>query len=167
MYKYGSGDTGVTAIAVDERGSKNDDVIRLYGALDELAAMVNLVQVHLADAERYEVLQTVIKDLYNISARIYLKPTVVVTVEMLDTLEQTVEKYREHTIKEFIKFNHVVPAYLNLARTVCRRAELQFFNSRLAVYKKYATVGVYLNRLSSLLFHLAASFHNNSVIKEL
>lgn len=169
MYRYGTGDNGVTAHTAHSRGSKTDTLIQFYGVLDELTAGINLAEQVTPVKEISLILTGIIKDLYDISAAIYMQKgtKTILDKAYVDKLEMFVEKYRDCTISDFVKFNCVTAAQINMARTICRRAEFTFFTSSIAKEDKYATIGVYLNRLSSLLFHLAASFHNNTVIKEL
>lgn len=144
------GDFGLTTLCDGEQLPKNDPRIEILGALDELQA-----QVFLALAKKPKnaaLLKQITKDLHDILAAI-------ADQKDLKTAEKTaaLDRYIENAAKQsgFRVFDqNEKSALLNLARTVCRRAE-----RRLLVLdeKTPPNILAYLNRLSLALFYLASA----------
>jgi cob(I)alamin adenosyltransferase len=152
------GDTGETSLGDGSRVSKLHPLVRAFGAVDELNAAVGLAQVVLAD----ERLARIQNELFDLGADLSVPfeeddGKLRVTRQLVERLERDCDEANA-ALPELRSF--VLPggseaaARLHVARTVCRRAEREV----LAAGREQPVnpeVGVYLNRLSDLLFVLA------------
>lgn len=156
------GDDGTTGLFFGGRVPKDSELPTAYGSVDEAAAVIGLARAH-ADAELDRVLVAVLRDLWVLMAelatlpenRAKLKPgTTAVTQAMVDRLEQEIDALDERfdPPTEFaVPGGNVTSAWLDLARTVVRRAE----RHALAAAPSPSLVVPYLNRLSDLLWTMA------------
>jgi len=156
------GDDGTTGLLYGSRVSKDSAAPAAYGDVDETQAAIGLARA-VADAELDAMLVGVQRDLWLVMAELACHP------EKLDRLEETgsrptqamVEALEELIDDVSARFESptefIVPggdetsAHLDMARTVCRRAE----RSVLSVVTDGSLVVPYLNRLSDLLWILA------------
>jgi cob(I)alamin adenosyltransferase len=151
------GDAGETSLGDGTRVSKLDPRIVAGGAVDELNSAVGMAAVAAEGALR-GVLDRVQNELFDVGADITVPvgaPGLRVTQEQIDRLEADCDEFNAPLplLKSFVLPGGTeLAARLFLARAVCRRAE------RAAVAADVSPpVGVYLNRLSDLLFILARS----------
>jgi cob(I)alamin adenosyltransferase len=159
-----TGDDGTTGLFYGGRVRKDSELPRAYGTVDEAQAVLGLART---EVERGGELDTLLvqleRDLYVLMAELATLPenrhklspgTSAVTGEMVVRLERAID---EHTGRfdpptEFVvPGEHRVAAWLDLARTVVRRAERHALGAAPAP----SEVGPYLNRLSDLLWTLA------------
>lgn len=156
------GDRGETSLGDGSRTSKLDLRIAAYGTVDELNAQLGLVlSTDLPDRFR-PLLERVQNELFDVGADLsvpYAKGDgrLRVAQGQVDALEAACDEWNA-ALPELRSF--VLPggteaaSLLHVARTVCRRAERE----ALAAAREHETnplAGVYLNRLSDLLFILA------------
>jgi cob(I)alamin adenosyltransferase len=145
----GGGDRGETSLGDGSRVSKLDPRVVAMGEVDELNSLVGWAGG----------LDRVQNELFDLGADLSVpyagnEDRLRVTDEAVDRLEQEIDEANA-SLAELKSF--VLPggseraARLYLARAVCRRAE----RAVLAVPDTNPRVGVYLNRLSDLLFVLA------------
>lgn len=165
----GTGDDGTTGLLYGGRISKSDPAAEAYGATDETVAQIGLARSLTEDAALKEVLLELQRDLFVVGAdlatnpdqRAKLKPEVsLVTTDMVERLERVIDDtVAVHPLpNEFIVPGaSPVSAALDVARTLCRRAERR----AVALGEQSGAVNPdairYLNRLSDLLFVLARS----------
>ncbi|AMW32222.1 cob(I)alamin adenosyltransferase [Fervidobacterium changbaicum] len=152
-----TGDAGETSLANGERISKAAIRVETYGTVDELNSFLGLAKHFLPDNER-EVVEQVQKDLFRLAAELAKGEKFVrlISEEDIELLTKHVHAYEEVVkLDSFVLPGETVPsAYLDVCRTVARRAE------RLVV-KLSEKEGVrpevikYLNRLSDLLYIMA------------
>jgi cob(I)alamin adenosyltransferase len=154
-----TGDKGKTSLFSGERLLKSNSRIKLYGTLDEMLAVITL-------ALEFEPPTNMIKDLDNIRemcfklsadfAAIINKDEKIerISVDDVTNIEHLIDKYSDD-LPELSTF--VMPggskcsSFLNLARTICRRAER--IAVELSVTEKInSSALLYLNRLSDYLF---------------
>jgi len=147
-----TGDDGTTALFGGKRVAKSDDLVELYGSIDELNSWLGLfTDKHL------KIIQS---DLFTIGS------TLAGWKGNLDFIDARVSEM-EHWIDAMDKkmpalTNFILPrGKMHVARNVCRRVE------RLAVKSKTnPQIIKYLNRLSDLLFTYARFINRKQKIGE-
>ena len=147
----GGGDRGQTSLGDGSRIAKTDPRVAAIGDVDELNSMLGWAAPD--DLERIQ------NELFDLGADLSV-PFVEedgklrVTQEMVDTLEGEIDAANADLpeLKSFVLPGGTeYAARLFLVRAVCRRAE----RTVLAVPDTNPLAGIYLNRLSDLLFVLA------------
>ncbi len=161
-----TGDEGTTGLFGGGRVPKDDPRVQAYGEVDELNASLGLARAVELMPRIDEVLVPIQRDLFSLGA--------LLATPNRDKMHEQLAKARiddariaqleraiddgEHELEPLTAF--IVPggtpkaAALHVARTVCRRAERHV----VALARTVALpplVGIYLNRLSDLLFVLA------------
>lgn len=169
-----SGDGGETSLGDGSRVPKTDARIVAYGTVDELNAILGLATSIAAEPLRSRLLR-VQNDLFDLGADLCVPEAspdeqtddapapLRVTTEQVARLEQWIDAANEQLqpLTSFIlPGGNETAARLHQARTVCRRAEIAVLRlcERDTVNPQ---VGIYLNRLSDLLFVLARAANNN------
>jgi cob(I)alamin adenosyltransferase len=156
------GDRGQTSLPGGRRVSKSDLRIECYGAIDELISQLGFARSICDHADIKESIRNIQQDLFRVAAATGTPPDAPepppeITTQMVGELEDHV-----HRIEAMpgilgdwsIPGESVASAALDVARTVCRRAE------RLVVHLSESQGGSapnvipYLNRLSDLLWLL-------------
>ncbi len=154
-----AGDAGETSLGDGARVPKTDPRVRAYGAVDELNSALGLVLAAELAEELRRPLEEVQNDLFDLGADLSV-PYVEgdgklrVAQSRIDRLEQLCDRFNENLppLRSFVLPGGTeVAARLHVARTVCRRAEIE----SLAVSPVNPLALAYLNRLSDLLFILA------------
>lgn len=152
-----TGDKGSTAMADGSRRDKNDVRVHCLGEVDELNAMIGVILSHLENEQVRELLFSIQHDLFDIGAEICQPGKQLIEDGYVEALESAAEQYNKPlpALKEFILPGGSQPvAFIQLARTVCRRAERSLH--KLATSEDLNPVTArYINRLSDLLFILA------------
>ena len=182
-----TGDAGETSLFDNSRVSKADPRVDAYGEVDEvnacLGAALAAVRVRGSGASAgqgpsddiADVLETIQKDLFAVGARLADPSSRIagrvtkaaVTGQQIELLETTIDRL-EAELPPLRKF--ILPggssagAFLHLARTVCRRAERRVV--ALGPDAVEASVVIYLNRLSDLLFVMARAVNHRAGIPE-
>ena len=155
------GDAGETSLGDGSRVSKLDGRIAAFGTVDELNASLGVALAGDVPRELRQVLARVQNELFDVGADLSVPAGVEgrlrVEQPMVDRLEQDCDRFNAD-LPELRSF--VLPggtecaARLHVARTICRRAERDALRAA-ADNELSPLVGVYLNRLSDLLFILA------------
>ena len=170
-----TGDAGQTSLIGGTRVSKTDLRLEAYGTVDELNAQLGLLLAYLSDAATDEALTAsrvtdvqlllgVQSCLFTIGAalatdrsKVSLRPTAVVTPEMVSQLEQAIDRIDAELppLRLFIlPGGGKAAAVAHVCRTVCRRAERRIL--ALAQQIEIAPeLLAYVNRLSDYLFVLS------------
>jgi cob(I)alamin adenosyltransferase len=160
-----SGDEGRTMLGDGRQVPKTDQRIVAYGAVDEVNSLLGVVlTVELSDRHR-EILVDVQNDLFDVGADLCVpesdpplsQPPLRVAAAQIARLEQCIDELNEglQPLESFIlPGGSDAAARLHLARTVCRRAEIEVWRLRDSEPVN-AEVAKYLNRLSDLLFVMA------------
>jgi cob(I)alamin adenosyltransferase len=161
-----TGDRGETGLIDGSRVPKDDARVAAYGDIDELQAMLGVINSETpADSRLVALLKTIQRDLFSLSARLAdpkdqiagRKDKVVTGDSRIEALEREIDAREADLppLKAFILAGGgPVGAKLRLARTICRRAE----RSAVLLDRRAGldpVVVAYLNRLSDLLFVLA------------
>lgn len=174
-----TGDKGETSF-IGGRISKASDLMELIGTLDELNAIVGIVNTNLAGSELDEVaislthIQNILFNCGTIAADINGEVTNVMT-DFNTEVNRLEKEIDEADAKLPVLQNFILPggsliaSYLHLARTCCRRAERRLVilsEQSSKENKQYkaalAEVGKYLNRLSDWFF-VYARFANKQL----
>ena len=154
-----TGDAGETALGDGSRVPKTDPRVVAYGAVDELNSAIGLVLAGEVDAELREPLARIQNDLFDLGADLSVPfaeadGKLRIVQAQVDELEQLCDRFNESLspLKSFILPGGTeAAARLHVARTICRRAEIE----ALRVVPANPLALMYLNRLSDLLFILA------------
>jgi len=160
-----TGDRGETSLMYGRRVPKNDPRVAAYGAVDELTAALGLARASSNDKFVTEQIHAVQKDLINVMGELSTLPEdrpryvkdgfQVVDTKMVDRVHDVIadlEKDKSLYPKDWvIPGDNPASAALDLARTICRRAE-----RHVATLKDpNAEILRYLNRLSDFCWILA------------
>jgi len=156
-----TGDIGTTSLFSGDRVEKNNARINLYGTVDELIAIISLAIEFEPPQKIKSDLETVNKKLFVLCADFATPLTATknatikrISDEDIFELEKLIDEYFSFLpeLKSFIFLNgNKCSAFINQARTVCRRAER--IAVELAKSETLTEASVrYLNRLSDYLF---------------
>jgi cob(I)alamin adenosyltransferase len=147
-----TGDKGLTGLVGGKRVSKDSPRIWAYGTVDELNSAIGLARAFRPDKKTDAVLAGIQNDLFDLGAELAGAEPIVrrSQIAALETLMDACNA-KLGPLREFILPGGTpVAAQLQVARTICRRAER--FCVRL---KPGGLVVPYLNRLGDALFVLA------------
>lgn len=172
LFYTGKGDKGTSVIG-KKKYPKDSPIIETLGDLDELNSLLGVVRGVSKEQDLNQKLFEVQENLFIIQARVawlmfkkFKSPQI--TAEKIRKMEQEIERI-ENTIRPergfIIPGENANAAWLDLARSVSRRAEL----SAVRLNKKHQLpqeVLTYLNRLSSYLYALARLEVHKKKLKE-
>lgn len=163
-----TGDKGTTSLIGGKRVPKYDDRVEAYGTVDELSAVIGVLNdLEGVSAEIREVLGVIQNKLFTLESHFALDRSSEVS-KMMPKLEEGDVSFLESHIdrmnaelpelKAFIiPGGNLRASVCHVCRTVCRRAERQGW--RLASCEEVDEVDMrYLNRLSDYFFVLARYF---------
>ncbi|MBT6064149.1 MAG: cob(I)yrinic acid a,c-diamide adenosyltransferase [Actinobacteria bacterium] len=160
------GDDGSTGLLYGGRVAKDSAQPTAYGDVDELQACIGLARAAAggeARADLADVLLGLERDLWVVMAELACNPEklsrldeadgrpTIAMVERLEALIDTVSARFDPPTEFVVPGQNEVAARLDLARSVCRRAE----RASLSAAVDGSAVVPYLNRLSDLLWTLA------------
>lgn len=170
-----TGDEGETSLYGQTRVSKADARVDAYGEVDELNACLGTARAAGVDADIAATIELMQKQLFAIGARLAdpsskiadrVTKTVIAQADV-EVLEQTIDRLEAELppLRKFIlPGGSVAGAQLQVARTVCRRAERRVVSlGRDAVEP---ILVVYLNRVSDLLFVMARAVNGRAGVSE-
>ena len=152
-----TGDKGLTSLYTGERVEKNSLRVQVYGAIDEADSALGLARAFVEDQvvrEKIFAVQKLLPKLMADFASLNREPTinsadVKFLEEEMDALENSLPPLREFLIPG----NSKGGAFLDLARTITRRAER--LSCELAKSEKvHESDKIFLNRLSDFCFLL-------------
>jgi cob(I)alamin adenosyltransferase len=159
-----TGDDGTTGLFYGGRVRKDSELPSAYGTVDEAQAVLGLARAEAGHGTDLDLLLVRLeRELYVLMAELATLPenrhklvpgTSAVTAEMVDALEHLIDDLSERfePPTEFVVPGETkVAAWLDLARTVVRRAE----RHALVAAPAPSLVVIYLNRLSDLLWTMA------------
>ena len=159
-----TGDEGYTGLLGEGRVPKYHRRPETYGTVDEATSAIGVARAHLSDSDAREWLHEIQRDLYVLMAELAtpsenyekvdfkIRPA---AVERLDGWSEEL-KTKVEIGKEFIIPGGTVPgSFLDLARTIVRRAERQVARLYHDGDVRNVSALQYLNRLSDFLFILA------------
>ncbi|MEP7071288.1 MAG: cob(I)yrinic acid a,c-diamide adenosyltransferase [Verrucomicrobiota bacterium] len=171
-----TGDRGDTALMYGRRVPKTDPRVEAYGCVDELTSALGLARATLTDASLREQVHSVQRELVNVMGELatapedlerYRKDGFTATngsmVERLtaaiDALEEDPALYPKDWV---VPGSSLAAAALDLARTVCRRAERRVARLQSESAGFNGEILRYLNRLSDLCWLLARKVEQES-----
>jgi cob(I)alamin adenosyltransferase len=163
-----TGDAGTTALMYNRRVSKCDPRVEAYGTVDELNAALGVARATARDAAEQEGLVALQKDLVPLMGELatahedrdrYIRDGLpLVKPEFTAKLEAWVKRLEQQQIK-FSGWatpgGNPHAAALDMARTICRRAERRICGLRESGQLENPEILIWLNRLSDLLWLLA------------
>ncbi len=166
-----SGDGGETSLGNGQRVPKNHLRIIAYGGVDELNSIIGIVLTTSLPETTSTQLTQIQNDLFDLGADLCVPeteekpehPPLRVTAQQVERLESWIDAINENleTLQSFIlPGGSVASAYIHLARTVCRRVEVNLISLMETETINPQTL-MYLNRLSDYLFVLARHANNN------
>ena len=156
-----TGDEGKTSLFDNSRVWKSDNRIMSYGAVDELNSVLGILGSLDLESELMVVVSRIQNDLFVVGSDLanpdMSNTKIRTTNEMVEYLEQIIDNF-EAELPDLVSFilpgGTLISSILHLSRTVARRAETHVVElSRKEEINKIS--GIYLNRLSDLLFVLA------------
>jgi len=162
-----TGDDGTTALLYGGRASKSDDVVEVFGDIDEAVAALGIARANGSDQPLADLLLRIQRELFVVAADLAANPRQrhrlepgksQVTAEMVDGLEQDIDAFvAQYPLRPVFVIPGSTPneAAIDFARTVTRRAERHVVRARAAGHEVSSDVVRYLNRLSDLLYVLA------------
>jgi cob(I)alamin adenosyltransferase len=159
-----TGDEGKTSLGDGSRLPKFHLRVTAYGSIDEANSVIGVANLHVENAEIFQLLRHIQNDLFDVGADLCRperpgteKPTLRITEEQVTWLENQIDRFNAdlEPLNSFVlPGGSAASAYLHHARTVTRRAERDVV--RLGAEETvHAAVLHYVNRLSDLLFVLA------------
>ncbi len=164
-----TGDTGTTALFGGKRVLKSENLVDVYGSIDELNSWVGVIISQLHDARQKKFFSEVQSDLFSIGGNLAGWTT---ELTMLDTRVTQMEVEIDVMDKELAPLtNFILPdgttfaSQIHVVRSVCRRVERQV----VALTKKqsvHPSIIKYLNRLSDLFFTLARFINSKAHVEE-
>ena len=155
------GDDGTTSLIGGERRPKDDLRVEAYGTVDELSSCLGLVVAGCRDAWTAGLLRRIQCDLFALAARLAgpgrVPPDAPFPASRVAELEAAIDEV-DRQVPELCSFirpgGDETAATLQLARTICRRAERRVVTLHRADPVEPLFLR-YLNRLADLLFSLA------------
>ncbi|KUO96648.1 cob(I)yrinic acid a,c-diamide adenosyltransferase [Ferroacidibacillus organovorans] len=171
-----TGDKGETSLIYGRRVAKDDLRVETYGTLDEANSILGLAAQALRDDARCEDLLRIVariqRDLFDVGRDLATpedkQGQPYVTVDHVTTLERVIDRLDAQVppLTQFILPGGTLgAAHLHHARTVVRRAERLFV--ALSREQTVSTnIGIYLNRLSDLLFVVARAVNHRLDVTE-
>lgn len=153
------GDGGQTMLAGGDKVSKSDLRLEACGTVDELGAHLGLARA-LWTGEIADLLKQLQRQLFVVAGELAVpearkkEPSKItqITVDELTTLVHRIEKIDGILLDWAIAGEHPASAALDVARTVCRRAERQAVRLQEAGEAVNPHLLAYLNRLSDVLW---------------
>lgn len=153
-YYTGAGDDGTTENLRGLKVPKDSIEINLIGTMDELTSVLGLAKSTALDGELRDHIDWLQQDILKFNADLSMGEELTLSVEFL---ESVIDSYQQYTgsFQGFVKpGDSRLGAVLDIARTVARRSEriaTQAIRQNLIANE----FGIYLNRLSDLLYAMA------------
>jgi len=165
-----SGDSGLTSINPNKRISKNSNIVKFLGDLDELNAYIGTLKADLfiinstenSLEDVYSWITRIQHTLFDIGGTVCSENIEIFDEKAVVFLEEIIHKINQDLppLKDFVlPGGSQLGAKAHVSRTVCRRAERSFINliENNLEYKKYQKSPIlpYINRLSDFFFVLS------------
>jgi cob(I)alamin adenosyltransferase len=155
------GDAGQTSLGDGSRVSKLDTRLAAYGTVDELNSALGVVLAGELPDEIRAVLERVQNELFDVGADLCVplgrEGRLRVAQTQVDRLEADCDRFNAELpeLRSFVlPGGTTAAAGLHVARTICRRAERETVRAA-QEHELDPLTGIYVNRLSDLLFVLA------------
>jgi cob(I)alamin adenosyltransferase len=156
------GDSGETGLAGGLRVQKDTIRVEAYGTIDELNSAIGVARAAIQEPRVHNLLKDIQRELFRVGSALATppmspKPEPPITTEMVERLTMEVHALEavEGMVSDWsISGEHPPSAVLDLARTVCRRAERRVVALRNSGEMVNPNILAYVNRLSDLLWLL-------------
>jgi len=162
-----AGDSGKTKTLDGEKILKSSSKIGAFGAIDELNSILGIIVAQKSLKEVSWVCLRIQTELFVLGGQLAGGKRKI-SKSFITRLEREIDKWQKNLPKLvtfIIPGGSLVASYLHLARTVCRRAEIE--TVKLSDKEKVdKNVLAYLNRLSDWLFTLARAANKLEGVKE-
>jgi len=165
------GDKGKTSLLSGERVLKADPQVEAYGTVDELNSWLGLIRIKSPYEDINDVICRIQKDLFILSAELASRQKdwkEKITQEDLDYVDQKLDYYQA----DFDLHGFTIPgqselgAFMDIARTICRRAERRMAAAELEGDVQFSDiVHSYVNRLSDLIYMLSRTADRRNLIE--
>lgn len=166
------GDTGETSLYDGSRRRKDDILFSSVGDIDELSSWLGVVRSHISHRQSISFIKKVQSDLIRMGAMIAtpihsnewktLNEITENDVKEIERIENIVLKKTNIELKFVLPGDTRESAWIDVARTVCRRAERNIISCiRDRNMTQLYECQKYLNRLSDYLFILARWFEQH------
>jgi cob(I)alamin adenosyltransferase len=154
------GDAGQTGLAGGIRVSKASMRVETYGTVDELISSIGFARSICSDDTIRTLLKEVQRELFSLGSALATPPESskklpVITAEMVERLTSEIHRIEaiDGVLADWsIPGEHTVSAALDVARTICRRAERGAVALKESGEDVAPEILAYLNRLSDLLW---------------
>jgi len=152
------GDEGITKNYLGHPHPKSNQLIEAIGTIDELTAHLGLVKFVTNEPEKYYLncIQLQLMSFMSILSG-YQENRSYITTEGLEFLIEKYQKIAPIPSKFTVPGNHEIATFINIARTVCRRAE-----RRTVSINAPKNMLQFINRLSTYLFALQNYYEHKS-----
>jgi cob(I)alamin adenosyltransferase len=164
-----TGDSGTTALFGGKRVLKCEELIDVYGSIDELNSWVGLIAGQIDNSDIKKFLQTIQSDLFTIGSAFagwkgdlsHLEARILDMEKRIDVIEKKLPELQNFILPG----GNTLGSYVHIARSVCRRVERQTvaFSQKNTVNQ---VIIKYLNRLSDLFFDLARYINSQANVAE-
>lgn len=166
-----TGDTGSTSLFGGKRVLKCEELIEVYGSLDELNSWVGLIAADFSILDVSRFLQAIQSDLFTIGSTLagwksgdltMLESRVKEMEARIDAMEGGLPPIRNFILPGGAQ----LAAHAHITRSICRRVERQ----TVALMQKQEVdkrIVKYLNRLSDLFFMLARFINKQENVEEI
>lgn len=138
---------------------KDSQMACALGTIDELIAVISFSKSSSIKWEDYKTLCVVEENLMDISEAIFRRNIYVIADNFVDFLKEGITELENSKICGWVIFNGEIATRLNVARTICRRAEREAIKLNNECPETVSPVSLeYLNKLSTLLFLMAYKY---------
>lgn len=172
-----TGDTGTTSLFGGKRVLKCEELVDVYGSIDELNSWIGLIRSKIKDVRYKNFLSVIQSDLFTIGSLLAgWKPLQGDPLESLNGRVSEMEKMIDEmedklpSLKNFIlPGGSELGSFIHIARGICRRVERQvvgFYKGPALSTEDIDLIIKYLNRLSDLFFMLARFINKQANVPE-
>ncbi len=165
-----SGDTGSTSLFGGKRVLKCEELVEVYGSLDELNSWVGHIASLFPSPDVKQFLQAIQSDLFTIGSTLAgwkndhlagLDSRVKEMEARIDAMDESLPAIRNFVLPG----GSELAAHAHITRSICRRVERQTV-SLMRKYDVDKRIVKYLNRLSDLFFMLARFINRQENVEE-
>jgi len=169
-----TGDAGSSSLYSGKRVPKNSSYLEAYGNVDELSCFIGRARAVCDDQEVKNMLMQIQNDLHFVAADLATPLDVKTKVSRIEkdrtaTLEKWIDQIQSELepLRQFIlPGGSSLSADLHICRSICRRAE-RAYSTHTQTEKTNPELGIYLNRLSDLLFVMARWANKKASINDI
>ena len=177
-----TGDTGSTSLFGGKRVLKCEELVEVYGSLDELNSWIGHVASLFPSPDVKQFLQTIQSDVFTIGSTLagWKNGDLTALESRVKEMEARIDAMEEslHPIRNFILPGGAeLAAHTHITRSICRRVERQLVSLKVREVQEVQEVQEvregdvdvmikYLNRLSDLFFMLARFINKQENVEE-